>query len=84
MVEITGKSKYETEDYMLTMLMMTIVSIVIIASLFVGAAIRFNNLSIFVVSVFFQMLTLGAVLLNAMFLVKIEQKYNGKIIKKLK
>lgn len=74
MVRITGKSDLQTSNSMLTMLMITIAVIVVISTLFVGAAIRFNNFSIFVISVFFQMLTLGAVLLNAMFLIRIEQK----------
>ncbi len=74
MVRITGKSELQTANSMLTMLMVTIAAIVVIATLFVGAAIHFNNLSIFVIFVFFQMLTLGAVLLNAMFLIKLEQK----------
>ncbi len=74
MVRITGKSDLQTSNSMLTMLMIAIAVIVVISTLFVGAAIRFNNFSIFVISVFFQMLTLGAVLLNAMFLIRIEQK----------
>lgn len=74
MVRITGKSTLQTPNSMLTMLMLTIAAIAVISTLFVGAAIRFNNLSIFVISMFFQMLTLGAVLLNAMFLIRIEQK----------
>jgi|GEM_PF-2035501 len=74
MVRITGKSNLENSNSMLSMLMLTISAIVVISTIFVGAAIRFNSLSIFVISVFFQMLTLGAVLLNAMFLIRIEQK----------
>ncbi len=74
MVQITGKSKLQTSDSMLSMLLTTIVVIVIAATLFLSAAIQFNDTKIVIISIFFQMLTICAVLLNAMFLIKIEQK----------
>ncbi|VVB60120.1 Uncharacterised protein [uncultured archaeon] len=73
-IRITNKSKLQTSDSMQAMLAVALAVVIISATLIVGAAVQFNGLTLSIVSVFFQMLTLGALLLISIFLVRIEQK----------
>ena len=74
MVRITDKSQLQAPFNMQMMLMATISVIVVIATVLVGAAIVFNQISLSLFNIFFQMMILSALLLNAIFLIRIEQK----------
>ncbi len=74
MIRITNKSKLQSSDNMQAMLALALAVVIISATLIVGAAVQFNGLTLSIVSMFFQMLTLGALLLISILLVRIEQK----------
>ncbi len=74
MIKITGKSQLQTPDNMQAMLGISIGVLIISATIIVGAAMQFNRLTLDVIGVFFQMLTLSSMLLASIFLVRIDQR----------
>ncbi len=76
MASITGKSKLQASASLQAMLMLTIAAVAVVAAIFSAAAIEFNKVTLSFLSVFFQIMILMALLLNAIFLVRIEQKRN--------
>lgn len=63
---------------MQAMLGIAIFVLIISATFIAGAAVKFNQLNLEVIGVFFQMLTLGAILMISIFLVRIDQKTGKK------